>query len=149
MTTIEPPYTLPIAGEPDAAPTTSRPQTSWTTTQRPTTTVRTTTRPSTRPPTTTQRPAWGVIESTTHAHRPGQYAPPPHRAPQRPQADEIPVQVQVAYVPAIAPRPTTTKKPFVAQTGPLPILSISNHQYFDWYLQNKGKHIEKDSGKRR
>lgn len=151
MTTIEPPYTLPVNGEPDSAPTTSRPQTSstrWTTTQRTTTTVGTTVgttpRPTTtqRPATTTRRP-WGVVESTTQGHKPGQYAPPPQR---RPQADEfIPVAVQ-AYV-SHRPSVTITKKPFVAQTGPLPILSISNNQYFDWYLQNKAKQIEKDPGR--
>lgn len=126
-TTIEPPYTLPAAGEIDVETvTTSKPQTSstrWTTT-------------TSKPTTTTRRP-WGLpVESTTQSHKPGQFAPAVQSS--TPLHDEL--VEQLVY------KPTTTSKPFVAQVGPLPILSISNHQYFDWYLQNKGKRIQKDPG---
>lgn len=143
-TTIEPPYTLPGTG--GTAPTTTRPPwptqstTRWTsTTSRPSTT--TTKWPVTT--TTTRRPWSTYFESTTQHHSPGQFAP--SSPPKRPLYDEVitsPLQNN-----HLSGRPTTTRKPFVAQVGPLPILSISNNQYFDWYTQNKGKHIQKDSGK--
>lgn len=129
-TTIEPPYTLPAAGEVENAPTTpSRPQSSstrWTTT-------------TAKPFTTTRRP-WGSVESTTQSHKPGQFAPAAQPQSSTPLHDDT-----AAYVPLVL-RPSTTRKPFVAQVGPLPILSISSHQYFDWYLQNKAKRIQKDPG---
>lgn len=147
-TTIEPPYSIPVS-DPDGQSTTSRPFTTttrapWTTTIRAPTPAEpwstTSFRPLTTFGTTTRRP-WGVVESTTSFHRPGQFAPV---QTQQNQHDEI---IPVALQSMIAYKPTTTRKPFVAQVGPLPILSISNNQYFDWYTQNKGKHIQKEPGK--
>lgn len=143
-TTIEPPFTLPASGEADNAPTTpSRPQTSsttrWTTTRWTTTKWTTTTAKPFTTASTTWRP-WGSVESTTQIHKPGQFAPVVQPQSVAPLHDDIAPVVPLGY------RPTTTKKPFVAQVGPLPILSISSHQYFDWYLQNKAKGIQKDPG---
>lgn len=161
-TTIEPPYTIP-AGDPDGQPTTSKPFTTtrapWTTTTRApwSTTSRSTTTwapwtTTTRAPyttttaaawSTTTRGPWGSVEATTQFHRPGQFAPSQSPNKQhRPVHDGIvkPVAVQLAY------KPTTTRKPFVAQVGALPLLSISNNQYFDWYTQNKAKQIDKEPG---
>lgn len=130
-------------------PLTTRP--TWYTTTKPTYT--TTTRPTTRPtwysttsyrPTTTTRPTYPTsrptlqttttikttprpwyADQTTHAHNPGYYQP------SSPLYDYPDVH-----------RPT--QKP---QTGNLPLLSISQSQFFDWFLQMKTKQLSEMSGK--
>lgn len=194
MTTIEPPYTVAVVGQPvqseeftttvsttqrttqrptyptttrrTTRPTwystttrpTTRPTTWWSTTTRPTTqstwwSTTTTARPTTQSTwwstTTTARPTtqstwWSTTttalptyqytttqipwyaDQTTLAHNPGYYQPT------NPLYD----------YPESAHRPT--QKP---QTGNLPLLSISQTQFFDWFLQMKTKQLSEMSGK--
>ncbi|KAJ6632957.1 hypothetical protein Bhyg_16057 [Pseudolycoriella hygida] len=167
MTTIEPPYTAAVVGAPvqseeytSTVSTTQRTtqRTTYSTSTRPTKTTTLTTRPTwytttttaipttrptwystTRPPTT--RPTWysttrppttsptqqttrkttplpWYADQTTQAHKPGYYQP------SNPLFD----------YPDSVNRPT--QKP---QTGNLPLLSISQSQFFDWFLQMKTK----------
>ncbi|XP_037039202.1 mucin-5AC [Bradysia coprophila] len=186
MTTIEPPYTVAVVGQPvqseeftSTVSTTQRTtqRTTYSTTTRPTTRptwYSTTTRPTTRPTwysttvaplttrytttttaattkpttqstwwsTTTARPTYQYTtkptipstrqttqrpwyaDQTTHAHNPGYYQP------SSPLYD----------YPDSAHRPT--QKP---QTGNLPLLSISQTQFFDWFLQMKTKGLSEMS----
>ncbi len=78
-----------------------------------------TTWPTYQTTTTTQRP-WYADQLTTHAHNPGNYQP------SNPLYDY------------------PTQKP---QTGNLPLLSISQSQFFDWFLQMKTKQLSEMSGK--
>lgn len=82
-----------------------------------------TTRRTTTTIRTTPRP-W-YADQTTHAHNPGNYQP------SNPLYD----------YPESANRPTP--KP---QTGNLPLLSISQSQFFDWFLQMKTKQLSEMSG---
>lgn len=173
-TTIEPPYTVTDASQPaQAEEITETVATTQRTTQR-TTTTRPTTKPTTRPTTrptwyttkrtttkgplttgytttrkTTPRPTWWptkkpttaaqtpqrpqyttkvpwYADQTTHAHNPGYYQP------SSPLYDD----------PEAEHRPT--QKP---QFGNLPLLSISQTQFFDWFLQMKTKQLSDISGK--
>lgn len=138
--------TTPLTTRPSITTTTTRPSTTTTTT-RPSTTAATTRPPSTiittaRPTYQTSRPTFQTTQrtttsirttprpwyadQTTHAHNPGYYQP------SNPLFD----------YPESAHRPT--QKP---QTGNLPLLSISQSQFFDWFLQMKTKQLSEMSGK--
>lgn len=133
-TTIEPPYTLqsgPLHDVSQSTPPSAKPMLSVTTTPRPTTTQ--------RPPTTTP-PSFGNIELTTPHHKPGYFAPerPPHTssaaaASDRPSTTKQPPRVTTP----------TTKKP--ALTGNLPILSISNTPYFEYFFHQR-RLLQRKSG---
>lgn len=149
--------TTPLTTRPTWYSTTTRPTTTRATTTRATTTRTTTTRPittrptyqTTRPTYQTTRPTYQTTRPTlqttkqttttirttpspwyadqsTHAHNPGYYQP------SSPLYD----------YPESVHRPT--QKP---QTGNLPLLSISQSQFFDWFLQMKTKQLSEMSGK--
>lgn len=108
MTTIEPPFSLSEGDDTDS---------------------------SNRPPPTPQMTTQSTIESTTHGHKPGYYAPP------APPIREKPI-VGVLKPAQTFPKP---EKPLI---GLLPLLSISSSDYFDWYLNNiKFKNSPQISGK--
>lgn len=121
-TTIEPPYML-----------------STFTDEVTTTRLSFTTRPTT---TSTPTRPWydSSIESTTPLHRPGVAAPQLYKGEDHLKPvdnNHHPIQSEVT---------TTSHKPFTPQTGPLPILSVSNTQFFDWFLQTKAEETQPDPG---
>lgn len=138
-TTIEPPFTLPLDNNIYADQTTTT-RLSWTPT--------TTTSPipsTTQPPTTTS--SWWDSEPTTQFHKPGYYSPdqPPRGATTQQEASR-----------PISNRPTNRPPQYQrpAQIGDLPLLSVSNDPYFDFFLHgqklsNAPKTLTKKIGKLR
>lgn len=122
-TTIEPPFTLPAA---DSTPPSSGFQVIQTTTTRLSWTPSTTT--STARPTTTS--PWWVAEQTTPYHKPGYYSP--EQPPRDTTIEQGGAPKPAASNPNKSPRPIRP-----AQTGDLPLLSISNQPYFDYYLHGR------------
>lgn len=131
-TTIEPPYSLasgPLHDMSQSTPPSAKPMLSVTTTPRPTSTQRPT-------PTT---PSFGNIELTTPHHKPGYFAPerPPHSSSAVAANDKPSTTKQPPRVTA------PTRKP--ALTGNLPILSISNAPYFDYFFHQR-RLLQRKSG---
>lgn len=148
-TTVEPPFTLAPATQADDAAattativdaTTSSPIASTVTPKMPVSTTSTTT-PST--PTTTRRP-WSnpttvaaVQSRPTAAHAPGNYAP---------TLDMIQhvFENRTGMPAAVADAAGAVAAP--SSNGPLPLLSISNQQFFNWFLQSKDETVTRQSG---
>lgn len=166
-TTLEPPFTGDDDGDDDNSSSTesnvistspssyfTKPTTQWQPATTTTTTKRTTavpwwvTLPSTTTTTTTPPPKpssvpW-YIEQTTHTHFPGYFAPvtPPSS---NPEVFHYEYEIPLNSINNYANQQQSVNKP---QTGNLPILSISNNQFFDWFFQTKPKDVEavKSSG---
>lgn len=175
MTTIEPPYTAAVVGSPvQSEEFTSTVSTTQRTTQR--TTYSTTTRPTTRPtwytttttsPTTTTRPISTSTRRTTTTERPTWYSTTTYQpstttrpTTSRPTLQTTTTTIRTTSRPWYADQTThahnpgyyqpssplydyPTQKP---QTGNLPLLSISQSQFFDWFLQMKTKQLSEMSG---
>lgn len=129
-TTIEPPYTIPAVSLQDSTQTTPA-------SAKPMLSITTSTRPTTKSPiTTTKRPTTiaSNIELTTQYHKPGYYAP--ERPPSMSNAIATNIKPSTTKQPSkVTTTKTTPKKP--ALTGDLPILSISNSPYFDYFFHQR------------
>lgn len=124
-TTIEPPYTLPSLG---GNRTTSAPVDS------------TTSRLSIS---TTHRPTTSPVDETTPFHRPGYYAP---EIPPSSNDDDETNKSHQESLTTVSTTSLPTKKP--SFNGDLPILSISNSPYFEYYL-NQRQLLARKSGNTR
>lgn len=130
MTTVEPPFTLP-QDDPTASTTTPSGNA-------PTSKIPVTTTP--RPPamTTTTAAASSSVVRPTVAHAPGYYAPFVAAPPPTPVSPvDASGSVDTAATSADRNRP---------QMGTLPLLSISNQQFFNWFLQSKDEKVSQQSG---
>lgn len=168
MTTVEPPFTL-AQDEPGAS--TAAPPTAGTNTMPVSTTTTTTHRPATASTTTTTTTPTSTQSTSamattppppalpTVAHAPGYYAPiVAVPLPSPVTTDTVTTGTAAAaaagaagtvaddeqHTGADVAAPADANRP---QMGTLPLLSISNQQFFNWFLQGKSEQLSQLAGR--
>ena len=119
MTTVEPPFVVEQQDQQTTVPINNK--------------LPVTTKPTTaKPSATTSNPSFS--EPSTSSHKPGYFSP---------QVPIHSVEIEQQVIVPVVTKPTINKP----LTGSLPLLSISNTQFFDWFLQMKMKKQTLPSGK--
>lgn len=144
MTTVEPPFTL---AQDDPSASTAAPTTTGTNKMPVSTTPATTTTATTSAVTTT--PSSALPARPTVAHAPGYYAPIVAVPLPLPATDTSSIagagtnDNKQENTGADVAAPVDVNRP---QMGTLPLLSISNTQFFNWFLQGKEEGLSQQSG---